>query len=307
MPHPLSQAPLHPVARLRSVTKRLGGRPVLDRLDLDIRAGEVTALLGPNGAGKTTSVGVLIGRLTPDGGAAELFGLDARRPAARSRMGVMLQSAELADVLSVEELVRLQSGLYPDPLPVAKTIELAGLTGLERRRAGQLSGGQSRRLQYALAICGRPDLLVLDEPTTGLDPEARRQLWATVRAAADRGAAVLLTTHHLDEADALADRVVVIEGGRIVADASPDTIKRRVAGSTLRCRTALSVTALRALPAVRGVHEDGTGRTLHSADAVATVRALLAANPALTDLTVAAASLEDALAGLSSHTLKEAA
>ena len=296
-----------PVARLKAVTKRLGGQPVLDRLDLDVRPGEVTALLGPNGAGKTTSVGVLIGRLTPDGGAAELFGLDPRRPAARVRMGVMLQSAGLPDVLTVEELVRLQSGYYPGPRPVAETIALAGLTGLERRRAGQLSGGQSRRLQYALAICGRPDLLVLDEPTTGLDHEARRGLWTTVRDAADGGAAVLLTTHYLDEADALADRIVVIEGGRIVADAKPAVIKAQVAGSTIRCRTTLSLKALRVLPAVREAQAEGAGRTLHSADAVATIRALLAADPRLADLTIAAATLEDALAGLTPHPLKEAA
>ena len=298
---------LTPVARLRSVTKRLGGRPVLDRLDLDVRPGEVTALLGPNGAGKTTSVGVLIGRLVADGGTAELFGLHPRRPAARARMGVMLQSAGLPDVLTIEELVRLQSGYFPDPRPVAETIAMAGLTGLERRRAGQLSGGQSRRLQYALAICGRPDLLVLDEPTTGLDHEARRQLWTTVRAEADGGAAVLLTTHYLEEADALADRIVVIEGGRIVADAEPAAIKRQVAGSTIRCRTALGLDALRALPAVRDAEIEGAGRTLHSADAVATVRALLAADPRVADLTIAAATLEDALAGLTPPTLKEAA
>lgn len=296
-----------PLARLKSVTKRLGGRPVLDRLDLDVRPGEVTALLGPNGAGKTTSVGVLIGRLTPDGGTAELFGLDPRRPAARTRMGVMLQSAGLPDVLTVAELVRLQSGLYPNPRAVAETIAMAGLAGLERRRAGQLSGGQSRRLQYALAICGRPDLLVLDEPTTGLDHEVRRQLWTTVRAEADGGAAVLLTTHYLEEADALADRIVVIEGGRIVVDDEPAAIKARVAGSTIRCRTALGVAALRALPAVRDAQVEGAGRTLHSADAVATVRALLAADPRVTDLTIAAATLEDALAGLTPRTLKEAA
>ena len=296
-----------PVARLRSVTKQLSGRTVLDGLDLNVRPGEVTALLGPNGAGKTTSVGVLIGRLAADGGTAELFGLDPRRPAARARMGVMLQSAGLSDVLTVEELVRLQSGYFADPRPVAETIALAGLMDLERRRAGQLSGGQSRRLQYALAICGRPDLLVLDEPTTGLDHEARRQLWATVRAEADAGAAVLLTTHYLEEADALADRIVVIEGGRIVADAEPAAIKTRVAGSTIRCRTALPSEALRALPAVRGAERDGARATLHSADAVATVRSLVAADPRLADLTVATATLEDALSGLRLHTTKEAA
>ena len=296
-----------PVARLRSVTKKMGGRIVLDRLDLDIRPGEVTALLGPNGAGKTTSVGILIGRLTADGGSAELFGLDPSRPAARARLGVMLQSAGLPDVLTVAELVRLQSGYFRDPRDLQETIAMAGLVGLEHRRAGQLSGGQSRRLQYAMAICGRPDLLVLDEPTTGLDPEARRELWTTVRAEADAGAAVLLTTHYLEEADALADRILVIDDGRIVADDTPAAIKARVAGSTITCRTTLSIDELVRLPAVRVAHRQGLGTALQSADAATTMRALLAADTNVHDLAIAATSLEDALTSLGSHPLTEAA
>ncbi len=296
-----------PVARLRSVTKNLAGRTVLDGIDLEVRPGEVTALLGPNGAGKTTSVGVLIGRLTADGGSAELFGLDPSRPAARARLGVMLQSAGLPDVLTVAELIRLQSGYFRDPRDLQQTIAMAGLTGLERRRAGQLSGGQLRRLQYAMAICGRPDLLVLDEPTTGLDHEARRALWTTVRAEADAGAAVLLTTHYLEEADALADRILVIDDGRIVADDTPAAIKARVAGSTITCRTTLGIDTLGALPGVRDAHRHGLGTTLNSVDAAVTMRALLAADAGIHDLTIAAASLENALAGLAPHPLKDAA
>src|SRR3569623_3283847 len=156
------------VAHLRDVSKSYGKQRVLDSISLDVRAGEVTALLGPNGAGKTTSVGILTGRLAPDSGEAALFGLEPKRPAARARMGVVLQSAGLPDVLTVEELVGLHSGYYRRPREVADTLALAGLEELASRRSGKLSGGQQRRLHFALAICGRPDLLVLDEPPTGL-------------------------------------------------------------------------------------------------------------------------------------------
>ncbi|HEX4738190.1 MAG TPA: ABC transporter ATP-binding protein [Allosphingosinicella sp.] len=295
----MSRDEIAAVARLERVSKKLGGRLVLEDLSLDLRAGEVTALLGPNGAGKTTSVGVLTGRLAADGGKASIFGLDPSRPAARARMGVMLQSAGLPDVLTVRELVTLQSGYYRRPRDLARTMALAGLEGLESRRAGTLSGGQSRRLLYALAICGEPDLLVLDEPTTGLDHEARRGLWATVRDEADQGAAVLLTTHYLEEADALADRIVVINAGRIVADGSPASIKASVAGSTIRCRTELPDALLAALPTVRSVARSGAAATLLAGDGAAATRALLAADPHLFDLTVTAASLEDALDNLS--------
>ncbi|TPG39867.1 ABC transporter ATP-binding protein [Sphingomonas koreensis] len=294
------------VAHLDAVSKRLGGNLVLDGISLDLVAGEVTALLGPNGAGKSTSVAILTGRLAADSGQARLFGLDPLRPAARARMGVMLQSAGLPDVLTVTELVTLQSGYYRRPRVVSETIALAGLQGLERRRAGALSGGQARRLQYALAICGQPDLLVLDEPTTGLDHDARRQLWETVRAEADNGAAVLLTTHYLEEADALADRIVVIDAGRIIADDTPDAIKASVAGATIRCRTQLPDAALRALPGVRTVSRSGAMVTLLASDAAPATRALLAADHAVADLTVAAASLEEALANLT-QPRKEAA
>ena len=294
------------VAQLRGVTKFYGKQRVLDRISLDVRAGEVTALLGPNGAGKTTCVGIITGRLAAASGEALLFGLDPKRPAARARMGVVLQSAGLPDMLSVGELVTLQSGYYRRPREISETLALAGLDGLEDRRAGKLSGGQQRRLHYALAICGKPDLLVLDEPTTGLDHEARRRLWKTVREEADSGTAVLLTTHYLEEADALADRIVVIDEGRVVADDSPAGIKAKVAGATLRCRTSLSDSRLAALPGVRRVSRSGAAANLLVADGTSAVRALLAADPGLADLTISAASLEDALAAVAAQ-LREAA
>jgi ABC-2 type transport system ATP-binding protein len=289
---------LSAVAALIGVSKALGGNAVLTDLDLAVRAGEVTALLGPNGAGKTTSVSLLTGRLRPDGGQARLFGLDPRRPAARGRMGVMLQAAGLPDVLTVGEVVALQSGYYADPRPVNETLAIVGLSDLKSRRCGALSGGQARRVQYALAICGRPDLLVLDEPTAAMDRDARVALWATVRDAADSGAAVLLTTHDLAEADTLADRVLVMDAGVVIADDTPAAIRAQVGGSTVRCRTDLAQANMMALPAVRSVERAGADAIIRSGDAVATVRALLAADPVLTDLRISDASLDDALSGL---------
>ena len=289
---------LSAVASLAGVKKRLGSKTVLDGLDLAVRAGEVTALLGPNGAGKSTSVGLLTGRLLPDAGTVQLFGLDPSRPAARGRMGVMLQSAGLPDTLSVAEIVQLQSGYYHQPRPLTETLALAGLTDLAQRRGGALSGGQARRVHYALAICGNPDLLVLDEPTAGLDREARLTLWDTVRAAADDGTAVLLTSHDMAEADALADRVLLMDGGRILTDASPAALRARLGGSTITCRTRLEAPRLAALPKVRRVERAGAEMRIQTADAPATLRGLLGDDPGLADLRITDSALEDAIAGL---------
>lgn len=289
---------LSAVATLSAVSKGLGRVRVLDGLDLAIRAGEVTALLGANGAGKTTSISLLTGRLRPDAGNARLFGLNPTRPAARARMGVMLQAAGLPDVMTVAEMVRLQSGYYRDPRSVAETLAIADIADLAARRCGALSGGQARRVHYAMAICGRPDLLVLDEPTAGMDRAAARGLWATVRDAAADGAAVLLTSHDLAEADALADRVMVMEAGRIVADDTPAALRARAGGSVVRCRTSLPPIRVRMLPGVRDVAADGAELRVVTTDAVATVRALCDADAGLADLRVADAALEDAIASL---------
>jgi len=286
------------VARLTRVSKRLGGRNVLASLDLGIHAGEVTALLGPNGAGKTTSVSLLTGRIAPDAGTATVFGLDPRRPAARRRLGVMLQSAGLPDVLTIAEVLTLQSGYYPNPRPLDETLALAGLDDLADRRCAALSGGQARRVHYALAICGRPDLLVLDEPTAAMDRASARVLWGTVRDVADHGTAVLLTSHDLAEADALADRIVVMDAGTIVADDTPAALRARAGGSVIRCRSQLTPDRVAWAPAVRDAGMDGADLRIVSADAAATVRALLDADTTLTDLRVADATLEDAIAAL---------
>ncbi|HKR63883.1 MAG TPA: ABC transporter ATP-binding protein [Thermoanaerobaculia bacterium] len=205
--------------------KNYGSTEALRGLDLTIQRGEILSLLGANGAGKTTAVRLLLGLAMPISGTVRVFGEDPRDAASRARTGAVLQIARVPETLRVREHIDLFSSYYPNPLPLEDVIEAAGLQGLEHRKYGQLSGGQQKRVLFALAICGDPDLLVLDEPTTGLDVEARRAIWKQVRAFAARGRSVLLTTHYLAEAEALANRVVVIHRGVVVAEGTPREIK----------------------------------------------------------------------------------
>ena len=213
-------------AQLTNVTKTYGPVVALDDLTLDIRPGELLALLGANGAGKTTAVRLILGLSKPTRGTVRVFGRDPRDAANRVRTGAMLQVAKVPETLKVREHIDLFSAYYPNPLPREEVIAAAGLTGLEDRKFGDLSGGQRQRVLFALAICGNPDLLILDEPSVGLDVEARRALWRQIRLFIARGRSVLLTTHYLDEADALANRIVVIDRGAIVAEGTPAEIKR---------------------------------------------------------------------------------
>lgn len=287
-----------PIAALRAVTRRFGAQTALAGVDLQLAAGEVTALLGPNGAGKTTLAGVLTGRLKADAGTVTLFDEHPRAPHARARMGIMLQAAGLPESLTVAETVSLQASYFRRSPPLAETLARAGLGDLARRRNDKLSGGQKRRVQFAMAIAGKPDFLVLDEPTTGLDAEARRGLWAVVRDAAREGAGVLLTTHLMDEAEALADRIVVIANGRIRADGAPGAIRAATAGTTIIARTKLEAAALSALPHVTRARQNGGESVILTNHPRETLQAMFAADPNLTDFRVEAASLEDALADI---------
>jgi ABC-2 type transport system ATP-binding protein len=215
--------------RVRGLRKSYGGVAAVDGVDLDIRQGEVFALLGPNGAGKTTTVEILEGHRERDGGSVSVLGADPANAgrAWRARLGIVLQTATDAAELTVRESVRHYAGYYPDPAPVDEVIERVGLTAKAGARVKGLSGGQRRRLDVALGVIGRPELVFLDEPTTGFDPEARRQFWELVRGLAAAGTTILLTTHYLDEAEALADRVAVIAAGRIVAEGTPATLGGR--------------------------------------------------------------------------------
>jgi ABC-2 type transport system ATP-binding protein len=213
------------IASLQGVTKNYGLHCALSAIDLTMESGKILALLGPNGAGKTTAVKLLLGLLKPSNGEARVFGSDPRDAKTRERMGAMLQAASVPETLRVREHVDLFSSYYPRPFAIAETLQRAGLERLQNRYYSDLSGGEQRRLLFALAICGNPDLLFLDEPTTGLDIEARRGMWAQIRSLRAAGKTVLLTTHYLEEADQLADRIVVLKRGKVVADGSPQEVK----------------------------------------------------------------------------------
>ena len=213
-------------AVLSSVSKSYGAQLALDRVNLHVASGELLALLGPNGAGKTTAVKLMLGLLKPDQGTVRVFGGDPRETRHRQRTGAMLQVGRIPETMRVREHIDLFSSYYPHPLPMAEVIGTAGLQGIENRLFGELSGGQKQRVLFALAICGDPDLLFLDEPTVGLDVHARRAMWAQIRTLLERGKSILLTTHYLEEADALAHRVIVIHHGRVIANGTPAEIKR---------------------------------------------------------------------------------
>jgi ABC-2 type transport system ATP-binding protein len=222
---------------VRGLRKSYAGVAAVDGVDLSVRQGEVFALLGPNGAGKTTTVEILEGHRRRDSGDVSVLGSDPGTAgrAWRGRIGIVLQTANDAAELTVRESVRHYAGYYADPADVDEVIEQVGLTAKAGARVKGLSGGQRRRLDVALGVVGRPELVFLDEPTTGFDPEARRQFWELIRGLAAAGTTVLLTTHYLDEAEALADRVAVITGGRIVADGTPATLGgRSTAKATVR-------------------------------------------------------------------------
>jgi ABC-2 type transport system ATP-binding protein len=212
-------------AQFTHVKKNYGTVEALRGLDLTIGPGELVALLGANGAGKTTAVRALLGLSKPTSGEVRVFGGDPRDAHSRIRIGALLQIARVPETLRVREHIDLFSSYYPNPRPIDEVIEAAGLQGLEKRKFGQLSGGQQKRVLFALALCGNPDLLVLDEPTVGLDVEARRALWKQIRAFIAGGRSVLLTTHYLAEAEALANRVVVIHKGVVMAEGTPQEIK----------------------------------------------------------------------------------
>ena len=295
------------LASLRGARKRYGKTLALDGLDLSLRAGQVTSLLGANGAGKTTAVGLLLGLLGPDEGAVEVLGQAPGTLAIRWRTGAMLQSAGIPERLKVRELLELVRSYYPQPRSVADCVALAGLEGLLDRRYGRLSGGQQRRVQFALAICGRPRLLFLDDPTTGLDLDARHRLWQAIRELVAQGSAVLLTTHYLEEAEALSDRVVVLDRGRLVAEGSVQDIRAHVSLRRIRCITGLDTGHVLGWPRVREAVREGDYLCIVADVAEPVVRRLLDADPHLRELEVQRAGLADAFLELTRNPQQEAA
>ena len=281
-------------AQLSAVCKRYGGVAALDGVDLAVHPGELLALLGPNGAGKSTAIALCLGLVEPDRGEARVFGQSPHALSARRCLGVMLQSAAMPDTLKVRELLAQTRSYYPDPLPTDQCVQRAGIAALMARRYGKLSGGEQRRVQFALAICGQPQLLFLDEPTVGLDIEARESVWRTIRQLVVEGCAVVLTTHYLEEAEALADRVTMLARGRVVAEGSVQQLRARVAQRRIRCTSVLDSSVVGAWPEVRSVCRDGDRIEIITDDAETVVRQLLFEDTSVADLEVQRAGLAEA-------------
>jgi ABC-2 type transport system ATP-binding protein len=294
-------APLHlkhAIARLHSATKRYGQTTALDQLTLNLYPGEVVALLGPNGAGKTTAVRLLLGLIAPTSGSVRVMGRDPRDASARTGIGAMLQVTRVPETLKVREHIDLFRSYYPHPLPAEEIVRTAKLEGLENKFFGKLSGGQKQRVLFGLALAGNPDLIFLDEPTVGMDIESRRGLWDQIRWLAAQGKTVLLTTHYLEEADALASRVVVIDKGKVIAEGTSAQIKQRVSGRRIRCITELDESFLLSLPSVINVERDREAVIVTAHEAEGVVKEMLLRDVTLRGLEISAPGLEDAFLAL---------
>ena len=307
-----SPTPNETVASLAHITKRYAnGVLALDNLSLTLHRGEIVALLGPNGAGKSTAVRLMMGLSAPSAGSVRIFGGDPRQTATRLRTGVMLQVGRAPEMLRVNEHINIFRGYYPTPMAYADIVRAAGLEGVEGRMFGQLSGGQKQRMLFALSLAGDPDLIFLDEPTAGLDVEARRGMWMQIRSLAERGKTVLLTTHYLEEADALAHRIVVINKGRMVCEGTPAEVKSLGSGAQgnstsrslkiIRCSTSLNASTLLAIPGVASAEANGPLTSITSTQAEATLREMLALDQNLHSLEVQSPALEDAFLALTAE------
>jgi ABC-type multidrug transport system ATPase subunit/peptidoglycan/LPS O-acetylase OafA/YrhL len=308
------------LAALRGVRKTYGATKALDGLDLEVRRGELLAVLGPNGAGKSTAISLWLGLIEPDehsgkrprkrtgseresdsdGGAVELMGRSPLDIESRREVGVMMQEVTLAATLRVRELVELAASYYPSPLSAREAMELTRTTALAERLYGKLSAGQKRQAQFAIAICGRPKLLFLDEPTVGLDVEARATMWSTIRALVAQGCSIVLTTHYLEEAEMLADRVAVLAKGRLIAEGRVEEVRAVVSRKRITCTTKVRVDDVRAWPEVVEAERPSERERLQivAIDAEAVVRRLLAADDGLRDLDVRQAGLAEAFVEL---------
>src|SRR5258708_9769652 len=293
-----------PAAQLIDATKKSGSVEALRGISLDIELGEVVAMLGPNGAGKTTSISRLLGLRQPTSGKALLFGLKPDDLNARSRIGVMLQESGIPAVLKVRELVDLFRSYYPKPMARDRAIAMAGLGEKANAQVKELSGGQKQRLYFALAVCGDPDVLFLDEPTVGMDVEGRRSFIERIAEFVQMGRTVILTAHYLEEADQLAKRVIVIDRGVLIADPSPQQIKSRVAGTRVRFAAALTEKDLEGLPVSASTIQDHSIQLLTN-QPEAVLRELFRRGVEISDLEVAGADLEDAFISLTTHKANE--
>ncbi|MGW4683502.1 ABC transporter ATP-binding protein [Streptomyces sp. NPDC004244] len=291
-----------PVVSFSSVTKSYGSVRAVDGLSLELHPGETVALLGPNGAGKSSTLDLLLGLRPADSGTVRLFGTEPREAIAAGRVGAMLQSGGLMEEVTVREIVALGCALHPRRYPVDEVLGRAGIAEIADRKVNKLSGGQEQRVRFALATAGRNDLIVLDEPTTGMDVTSRQAFWATMREQAAQGRTVLFATHYLEEADAIADRVIVLNKGRLLADGTAAEIKARAGARRISFDLGADArgdeSALRALPHLTAYERRGDTVRLQSADADATVHALYALGVHPRNLEVAGLGLEQAFIAL---------
>jgi ABC-type multidrug transport system ATPase subunit/peptidoglycan/LPS O-acetylase OafA/YrhL len=295
---PVAAADLTHVAQLRGITKRYGAVTALAGIDIEVRRGELLAVLGPNGAGKSTAIALWLGLIEADAGEVTLLGGSPQEIDRRRGLGVMMQDVEMPKEMRVSELVALASSYYSHPLGVDETLHRAGLISLAGRLYGKLSGGQKRQVQFAVAICGRPRVLFLDEPTVGLDIQAREALWNSIRQLIAAGCSIVLTTHYLEEAEALADRVAVVAKGRVIATGSVGDMRSLVSRRQIFCESAVSIDEIRTWPGVVDVRREQARLCITATDAEGVVRRLLAADSTLTRLEVKQAGLNEAFTEL---------
>ncbi|HLT83768.1 MAG TPA: ABC transporter ATP-binding protein [Phototrophicaceae bacterium] len=290
------------IVSVRGARRTFGEVVALDGVDLEVGEGELVGLLGPNGAGKTTLLSLIAGLRRPDSGTVRIFGADPRLPATRLRLGTTPQQTGLPPTLKVGEVVDFVAGHYPDPMSREEALARFDLTDLVGRQTGGLSGGQQRRLAVALSLVGRPRLVLLDEPTTGLDVESRRALWQALRDYHADGATILLTSHYLEEVEALAERVVVIGAGRVLVDGALADVLSQVRVRRVSLRTPVPADRLAALPGVTEVETDGESHRLLTTDSDALVTALVRADVPFRALEVSGVSLEEAFLALTGAT-----
>lgn len=309
-PAPAGSGPL--AIELRGLHKSFGTVRAVDGIDLAITPGEVVAFLGPNGAGKTTTIDMLLGLAQPDAGSVSVLGLDPSRAIAEGRVSAVMQTGGLLKDLTVGETVELTASFFRSSRTAQEVLGRAGIADIADRRVGKCSGGQQQRLRFALALLPDPDVLVLDEPTTGMDVEGRRDFWTALRADASRGRTILFATHYLEEADAYADRIVLVSHGRIVADGSAAQVKNMASGrlvtATLPDLSPAESAALHAIPGVQSVELRRDRVLVHTSDSDGVARHLLTATAA-SDVEITARGLEDAFLALTgdNHTPGSAA
>jgi ABC-2 type transport system ATP-binding protein len=280
---------------VRDLRKSYGSIEAVRGIDISIDAGETVALLGPNGAGKSTTIDMILGLAQPDGGSVSVFGDAPTAAVDAGSVGAMLQTGALIRDLSVRELVEMVASLYPAPLGAQEALELTGLEEIAGQRTQKLSGGQTQRVRFAVALVSNPKLLVLDEPTVAMDVEGRHSFWTTMRELAAQGKTVLFATHYLEEADAYADRAVLMAHGEVVADGPTNEIKAMVGSRTIRATLpGVDLDALARLPGVNGAERRGEAVVLSCADSDAAIRALLEAHRDARDIEITAAGLEQA-------------